>query len=206
MSGAIVVQRPLARPAQLVLLFHGVGASARDLQSLGEALAPHLHDALVVSEQAPFPSDFGAGWQWFSVQGVTEENRPARVAAAMPRFIETISKWQAEAGLGPAATMLVGFSQGAIMSLAATQQATPPAHRIVSIAGRFARPPLLAPADTRVHLMHGDADRVVPHRFSIEAAAQLQALGADVTLDLFDGLGHGIDQRVLARILERCAP
>lgn len=42
-----------------------------------------------------------------------------------------------------------------------------------------------------------------PVRLSIDALAQLQALGAAATLDRFPGLGHGIDPRVLARIVER---
>ena len=69
----LIVQRP-AKPKQLVLLFHGVGSSARDLAPLGEALAPHLPDAAIVSVQAPEAS--GRGWQWFSVQGVTVATLP----------------------------------------------------------------------------------------------------------------------------------
>ena len=65
----LIIQRP-ATPSQLVLLFHGVGSSARDLAPLGEALAPHLPGATIVSLQAPEAA--GPGWQWFSVQGVTE--------------------------------------------------------------------------------------------------------------------------------------
>jgi phospholipase/carboxylesterase len=65
----LIVQRP-ARLGQLVLLFHGVGSSARDLVPLGEALATHLSDTAIVSVQAPEAA--GPGWQWFSVQGVTE--------------------------------------------------------------------------------------------------------------------------------------
>jgi phospholipase/carboxylesterase len=55
----LIVQRP-ATPRQLVLLFHGVGSTARDLAALGEALAPDLHDAAIVSVQAPEAS--GRGW------------------------------------------------------------------------------------------------------------------------------------------------
>jgi predicted esterase len=32
--------------------------------------------------------------QWFSVQGVTEENRQQRIDAIMPTFIETVRYWQ----------------------------------------------------------------------------------------------------------------
>ena len=93
-----VVQRPAA-PKQLVLLFHGVGSSARDLGPLAEALAPHLPDAAIVSVQAP--DAVGRGWQWFSVEGVTEADRPARVAAAMPRFVQAVRQWQQACTVAP---------------------------------------------------------------------------------------------------------
>lgn len=200
-QGSLVVQRP-ARPAALVLFFHGVGSNAQDLARLAQAVAQQQPQALVASVQAPLASEFGAGWQWFSVQGITEANRPARVDAALPAFLETVRHWQREAGVDAAATTLVGFSQGAIMSLAATQLDPAPAGRVIAIAGRFPQPPRIAPRGTTIHLLHGEADRVMPVHSSVEAAAQLRALGAAVTVDTFPGLGHGVDGRVLARLLE----
>lgn len=44
----LTLQRP-AVPRQLVLLFHGIGASARDMVSFGHGLAPRLPDALIIS-------------------------------------------------------------------------------------------------------------------------------------------------------------
>jgi phospholipase/carboxylesterase len=196
----LIVQRP-ATPSQLVLLFHGVGSTARDLAPLGEALAPHLRDAAIVSVQAPEAS--GRGWQWFSVQGITEADRPARVAAATPGFVQAVMQWQRACALGPAQTTLIGFSQGAIMALESTQLDHAPAARVIALSGRFAQPPRIAHASVHTHLMHGDADTVMPVRGSVDALAQLQALGADATLDRFPGLGHGIDRRVVDDIVRR---
>ncbi len=203
MQDALIVQRPAATGRHLVLLFHGVGASPEGLAPLGAAVARHFKDAWVVSVRSPEASDFGSGWQWFSVSGVDEANRPARVAAAMPRFVQTINHWQHETGLGPADTTLIGFSQGAVMSLEATQQGVPLADRVIAIAGRFARPPRITPLQTTLHLMHGDRDTVMLPALSVGAVEQLHALGARATLDLFPGMGHGIDQRVVDRIVER---
>jgi phospholipase/carboxylesterase len=80
----------------LLPLFHGVGSTAEDLSALGQALAPHRPGAWVISDRSPDPSDFGQGWQWFSVQGVTEANRPDRAAAAMPRFLQRVAGWQSQ--------------------------------------------------------------------------------------------------------------
>jgi phospholipase/carboxylesterase len=207
MQDALIIQQPPAAVAgdgsELLLLFHGVGATAHDMLPLGQALAAQRPSAWVVSVRSPDPSDFGTGWQWFSVQGITEAGRPARVQATLPRFLQTVAHWQDRANANASTTTLIGFSQGAIMALEATQVPAPPAHRVVAIAGRFAQPPQLAPPDTALHLMHGEADPVMPVALAEQAAERLQQLGATVTLDRFAQLGHGIDARVLARIQHR---
>lgn len=206
MDDALILQAPTPSSdagSELLLLFHGVGSSAEDLRPLGEALAARRPRAWVVSIRSPEPSDFGQGWQWFSVQGITDASRPARVQAALPRFLQTVAAWQARAGVEAEATTLIGFSQGAIMALESTQVVPSPAGRVVAIAGRFAHRPTVAPEGTAVHLMHGELDGVMPVALAVQAAQALQALGAAVTLDRFAGLGHGIDGRVLGKLLER---
>lgn len=201
----LILQQPdpaEARPATLVLLFHGVGSNAEDLRGIGDAIAARHPEAWVVSVQSPDRSDLGQGWQWFSVRGVTEDNRAHRVAAAMPGFAQAVARWQHHSGVDALHTTLVGFSQGAIMALESTQEAQALSGRVVAMAGRFAAPPRRAPAPGRIHLLHGDADGVVPARHSAEARAQLAAWPADVTLDLFPGLGHGIDARMLTRLTD----
>lgn len=181
-----------------------MGSRAEDLAPLGQALAAARPQAWVISVRSPDASDLGQGWQWFSVQGVTEADRPARVVAAMPAFIDRVGAWQRRTGVGAERTSLIGFSQGAIMALEATQQAPQRlAHRVVAIAGRFAQAPRQAPVEVAVHLMHGEQDRVMPVGLAADAHAALQALGAVTTLDRFAGLGHGIDGRVVEAVLRR---
>ncbi len=201
MQHDLILQRPAA-PTQLLLLAHGLGTSAQDLAPIGQALAPLLPGTCIVSVQAPTACDVGPGWQWFSVQGVSETNRPQRVAAALPGFVQAVQHWQRETGLGAAATTLLGFSQGAIMSLASTQLDEPLAARVLAVAGRFAEAPRRAPPALQLHLLHGDQDTVMPVGLATEAAAQWQQLGGQVTLDRVPGLGHGIDVRVLRRMAE----
>jgi phospholipase/carboxylesterase len=197
-EGTLVIAGP-QHATQLVLLFHGVGSSADSLVSTGKALAQAQPDAFVVSVNGPHPSTLGRGREWFSVLGIDEQNRPGRIAQAMPHFMDAVGHWQAASGVAPTGTVLVGFSQGAIMALESTQARTelPAAERVIALAGRFARPVRQAPAGVHYHLVHGDQDGVVPTRFSVEAAAALQELGAAVTLDVLPGLGHGIDARAL---------
>lgn len=205
----LIIQRPDASsgPAtQLFLLFHGVGSNAEDLRGLATTLAGRHPEAWVVNVRSPDASDMGQGWQWFSVRGVTSDNRAYRVATAMPGFLQAVTAWQQHCGVPASGTTLLGFSQGAIMALESTQVSPTVARRVVAMAGRFAAPPQrVAAGGVRVHLLHGQADNVVPTQASVEAQAQLQALHADVTLDIFPGLGHGIDARMAARLWELLA-
>lgn len=200
MDASIVVARPQA-PRELVLLFHGVGSSAANLVPLAQLIARQRPQAMVVSVDAAQPSSFGSGREWFSVAGVTEANRPARIAAAMPQFESAVRKWQAEAGVEAARTTLIGFSQGAIMSLESTQAADL-ANRVVSIAGRFAQPPRRAPAGVAFRFVHGENDPVIDPRFSAEAVQALQSLGGDASAHFVPQLGHGIDERAAQRVLD----
>jgi len=203
-DSSLMLARPEASDQQ-VLLFHGVGSSAQDLAPVGQALAKARPRATVVSVEAPYPSQLGRGKEWFSVVGISEENRPQRIAQAMPLFLQAIQHWQGVTDIGPDRTVLVGFSQGAIMSLESTQASPEPtgaAHTVISLAGRFAVPVRRAPANVRLHLIHGEQDEVVQTHWSVEAANQWRALGGAVTLSLVPGLGHGIDARALRYVVD----
>ena len=203
LASDIVIQRMGSEdsaPRRLFLLFHGVGARAEDLVPLGQVISEHCPQSWIVSVRAPDASSFGHGWQWFSVQGVTEANRPARIAEAMPRFTDTVRAWQDATNTDPDTTTLIGFSQGAIMSLESTQESVPIANRVIAIAGRFAQSPRVAPPLLTLHLLHGDQDAVIAASYAREAADTWRKLGGNVTLDVFSGLGHGIDVRVAQSI------
>ena len=202
MNDSLIIQQPATQAQQLFLLFHGVGATPEGLVPLGEALASAFPQAFIVCVRAAHVSDLGRGFQWFSVNGITEENRPQRIDAAMPQFVATVQHWQQVSGVTTANTNLVGFSQGAIMSLEASQLAEPLATRIVSLSGRFAVPPRRAPSG-QLHFIHGEQDGVMSPQHAVNAVEQLRVLGATPTLDLIPALAHSIDQRVLDILLAR---
>ena len=202
MSESIIVARPEGQAEQLMLLFHGVGTSAHDMVPLGRLLAAEFPAAFIVSVNAPIRTGPGGG-QWFSVLGVTEENRPERVEAALPGFVETVRHWQSEAGVATDAVALIGFSQGGIMALEATRDQPPLAGRVISIAGRFAKLPDQANEGTTLHLFHGKLDPVIPYGFTVEAAQHLVKIGADVTADVIPFVGHQINDEIVALMIER---
>lgn len=193
-SEAIIIQNPTEAAAQLVLLFHGYGSNAADLVPAGQAVAREFPKALVVSVNAPQQSRFANGFQWFDVEGITEENRQVRVDAAMPSFVDCIAHWQRQSSLGPQATAVIGFSQGAIMALESTKLAGAPAMRVVSIAGRFATLPDAPAFEGTVHFLHGKEDPVIAYQHTVVAAHRLRDSGVDITAEVQPFVGHEITQ------------
>lgn len=197
---SLVIAKPKGAD-RLVLLFHGVGSSASHLIPLGQRVALGSAGAMVVSVNAPQPSNSG-GHEWFSVIGITEQNRPTRIAEAMPLFLESVQYWCQRGCVDPQRVTLIGFSQGAIMALEFTQlESAPRPSRVVALAGRFALPVRRAPEGLQYHLIHGAQDTVVSSKFAEQAAHGISANGGGVTLDVLDGLGHSIDARALDLLL-----
>lgn len=204
MTHDIIIRKPEGQAKQLFLLLHGVGATPHDMLPLGERLAQTYPDAFIVSVAAAFPSDLGPnGFQWFSVMGVTEENRMQRVAEAMPRFEAIIAHWQAVSGVAPEAVALVGFSQGAIMAMELLRIGKFRVGRVAAIAGRFATLPQEVPLHTTLHMVHGKQDQVIPYRHTVEAAHHLVALGADITADVIPFARHEVSEDIMQTLLER---
>ncbi|MBQ4765601.1 esterase [Pectobacterium versatile] len=196
----VVVQQP-SEANRLILLFHGVGDTAAGMAQIGRYFAAALPQAMVVSIAGPFSSGYGDGRQWFSVQGITEENRFSRIEANLPRFIDTVRHWQEQSGMSAEHTVLVGFSQGSIMSLEALKSESSLAGHIIAFSGRFAVLPEKAFADVAVHLIHGEADGVIVVGHAHAAARCFQELGTSFTLDVAPAVGHGIDERMLKQAL-----
>lgn len=181
------------RSQGLAVLLHGVGSSAMAMVSLGRAITDKVPGIAVVALDGPDPFDLGPqGRQWFSVAGVTEANRPARVASALPGLRAMIAREQERVGLPAERTALIGFSQGAIMALHLAGETRPPAV-IVSLAGRLAAPlPLRNGPKPAILLSHGSADAVIAPEELECAAVELQRIGCVVETRIVPGHGHAV--------------
>ncbi|MDA8129088.1 MAG: esterase [Betaproteobacteria bacterium] len=202
---------PAAGPvAQLFILLHGVGGRASDLLPLADALGTAFPQAACLLPEGPSPFDEAAeGRQWFSIDGITEGNRPARVAEALPALHALVRQAQARHKVVQPDTALAGFSQGAIMALEYAVAHDGSVGRVLAFAGRFATLPERAPEFTTLHLLHGKADRIVPVDHAYAAYERLSRLGGDATLDVADSVGHELHAALADRAIHRlrtCIP
>jgi phospholipase/carboxylesterase len=181
----------------LVVFLHGVGASGAELAPLAEPLSAFVPSAAFAWPNAPAPFDGGElGRQWFSVAGVSADNRQERVERAREGFDRVVKAAIAEGGFADRLdrVALFGFSQGAIMALDAVASGRWPVAAVVAAAGRLpgAAYPLRAAVATPVLLLHGEADTVVAAEESRRAAARLRAARFAVDTRFFPQLGHAL--------------
>ena len=183
----------------LVVFLHGYGADGADLLGLADVLGPHLPGAAFVAPDAPDRcSGGGFGFQWFPIprfDGSTEAMAAAGVEASAAELNAFLDARLAEEGLTPDRLVLVGFSQGAMMSLHIAPRRAEAVAGVVAISGRLLRPEALADAarvKPPVLIMHGDQDPVVPFGELARAGDALVAAGFQVFGHVMKGTGHGI--------------
>ncbi|SFU21959.1 prolyl oligopeptidase family serine peptidase [Mesorhizobium sp. YR577] len=178
----------------LIVLLHGVGSDGRNMMGLADAWRSLLSNVVFVAPDAPFPSDFG-GREWFSVAGVTTENRPERIVQARPAFDAVLSAELRRHGFADRLdrVVLVGFSQGSMMLLDAVTSGRWPVAAGVAFSGRLASPQPFQPSSgTKLLLLHGTSDTVVPVDETSRAQKALQDSGYETEARLLPALGHSI--------------
>jgi phospholipase/carboxylesterase len=183
-----------AKPKQLVVLCHGLGADAFDLIDLAPSWAHACPDAIFASVHAPFPHDSGFGRQWWSVADRSPAVMEAGVRAAAPYLHGFLDAELARLKLADYAIM--GFSQGAMISLFTGLRQTAAPRAILAFSGALVGPESLRKEIKNrapVLLVHGEADEVVPVARSRDAEAALKAAGVPVEAHYVPRLGHGID-------------
>ena len=204
MAADLLCQPSAPARARLVLL-HGWGADAGDLMPLGQALAEAIATPLeLVALQAPQLQTQGSGRQWYGLFPADWAAVPAAVEALKERIHNLSSE-----GIPLEATVLLGFSQGGAMAVAAGCD-LPLAGLIACSA--YPHPNWQAPViRPPVLLLHGRNDDVVPYSAAVALNNDLSQ--GDQTCDVFSfDNGHAIPvdaqaemKKALKRWLDRPA-
>lgn len=183
----------------LVVFLHGYGADGADLLGLADVLGPQLPGVAFVAPDAPERCVGGGfGYQWFPIpwlDGSSQAAAEAGLVAAAADLNGFLDARLAEEGLDPERLVLIGFSQGAMMSLHVAPRRPAAVAGVVAISGRLLRPEALASeavVKPPVLLIHGDADAVVPFSDMGKAGDALVAAGFPTFGHVMKGTGHGI--------------
>jgi phospholipase/carboxylesterase len=193
----------------LIVFLHGYGADGTDLLGLSDPMAPHLPGVAYVAPDAPERcAGGGFGYQWFPIpwlDGSPQAAADAGLGASAEDLNGFLDARLTDEGLTPDRLILVGFSQGAMMSMHVAPRRDQEVAGIVAISGRLLRPDMLA-AEARVKppvlLIHGDQDPVVPFSDMGKAGDALTAAGFPTYGHIMKGTGHGISPDGLGAALQ----
>lgn len=181
----------------LIVLLHGVGSDGASMQPVADYLRERFPRAALYAPDGPYPFDAAVdGRQWFSVSGITDENRSSRVRDAVPKLVELIDRRLARYDLAWRHAAVLGFSQGAIMALSLLEMPDIPA-AIVSLSGRLATDIGPRATSSQVMLTHGAEDGVIPLECSQKAFDQLIASSVAARLHVVRRQGHAISEEQL---------
>ncbi|HEX8073093.1 MAG TPA: alpha/beta fold hydrolase [Pyrinomonadaceae bacterium] len=193
-----LVREPLVRAAgapPLLLLLHGVGSNEADLFGLAEYLDERC---VVVSARAPFVLGPGA-YGWFNIEftprGLAADVAQARQSLAMlPPFIGELT---AAYAADPRRVYLMGFSQGAMMSLALMLTRPELVAGVAAMSGRLPEalaalePDAAALAGLPVIVTHGTYDPMLPVENGRAVRRRLEALPVELTYREYP-MGHEV--------------
>ena len=189
-------------PARHLFVFlHASGADARSMIPAAFKYQGRFPSAALVvpSGFARYGKDVERQ-QWFSTQGLNDENRMARISAILPRIEQLIRREQTNHRVPTERTVLIGYSQGGTVALEAVKAFPELAGAVVAYAARFARLPQPGTRmDSRIHLVHGGYDSVVSRVYAERAARALAGMHVPVTLDIIEDLGHALTHEAICR-------
>jgi predicted esterase len=180
-----------------MVMLHGRGATAESILSLAQALD--------VPEFAYLAPQAGGNSWWPQTFLAPIANNEPGISSAM-EAVEEVLQQTAAAGIPPERTVLLGFSQGACLVAEFTARHARRYGGVAGLSGGLIGPdgtPRNYPGSlegTPVFLGCSDIDPHIPAKRVRESAEVLQALGGDVTMRLYPGMGHLINEDEIAAV------
>lgn len=179
----------LAKAKSAIILAHGRGGDAHDMLGLGQAIADD-QVALVALQAA------NNTWYPERFMEALAKNEPW-LTSALQAIKDAIGS-VVDAGIAREHIMLLGFSQGACLTLEFTARNATRYGAVVALAGGLIGPDGTprdydgSLSETPIFMGCGDRDPHIPVARVQESADILTALGAKTDARIYGGLGHVI--------------
>jgi len=189
------VGAPLAAARAAVIMIHGRGAAPANILELVPAI-DHPRVAYLA------PAAAGGTWYPLSFMAPIERNEPGITSGIS--VVHSLIEEALAAGIAADHLVLLGFSQGACLACTAAQRRPQRYGGILIFSGGLIGPPGSTWSETdRFHstpvLLGSRApDPHVPESRVRETAAVFERMGADVTMHIYDGADHFVNDDEIA--------
>jgi predicted esterase len=188
---------PIAQARLVAILLHGRGATAQDILPLSQQFS--ARDVAYLAPQAA-----GNTWYPHSFLMPLEQNEPSLSSAL--RLIETLLESLRQQDVPAEKVVLMGFSQGACLSLEFAARHAQRYAAIAAFSGGLIGPPGTSRsysggfAGTPVFLGCSDADPHIPVERVHESAEVFTRMSAAVDKRIYPQMGHTINGEEIAAV------
>ena len=180
---------PLESASAAMVMLHGRGANARDILGLA-----HVIDRPQLAYVAPDAAR--STWYPYSFMAPIAQNEPWLSSAL--EFVGQVVAMVGAAGIPAERTLILGFSQGACLTLEFTARNARRYGGIAALTGGLIGPDG-TPRDyagsldgTPIFIGSGDPDPHIPVERVHESERVLARMGANVTTRIYPGIGHTV--------------
>ena len=183
--------KPVEQATAAMIMIHGRGASAENILGLSQEFT--TQDIAFVAPQAANHT-----WYPYSFLSSIERNEPG-ISSGLATIKNLVSDLN-ERGISTERIILLGFSQGACISLEYAARNPQRYGGVVALSGGVIGPLGMPRNDegdmvqTPVFLGCSDIDAHIPLERVQESTKIFQLLNADVTERIYPGMGHTINQ------------
>jgi phospholipase/carboxylesterase len=191
------------KPRGLLVLLHGYGGNGHHLFRALSSLREQFPDFAIALPDGPIELNINVhAWIKLSFPIVEEQLWNGAVETA-PLLEGYITKELQNLGLKENQLILLGFSQGSIMSLHVGLRLKSAPMAIIALSGFLVGAEKLGSITSRppVYLINGDIDTVVMPSEVIKTKQALENSGIEVHHKIIKRVGHVIDQTVLETIV-----
>lgn len=187
--------RPVTEASAVLVMVHGRGATAENILTLADEFG--RDDLACVAPQAA-----GYSWYPYSFLAPMQQNEPW-LSSALARIGEVVAQREAE-GVPAERIVLLGFSQGACLSLEYAARHPRRYGAVIGLSGGLIGPPGTprdyfpnkpgSLAGTPVFLGCSDRDPHIPRERVDETAEVLRTMGGEVTERIYPAMGHTVNR------------
>jgi phospholipase/carboxylesterase len=188
--------KPLGQAAKALVLLHGRGGSAQDIITLANEFCDDTF--YIAAPQATHRT-----WYPYSFMAPESANEPwiSSAVATVKQLIDEITQH-----IPTDKIYLMGFSQGACLTLEVATRYALPYAGVVAFTGGLIGETLVKEryqgdfAGTRVFIGNSDHDPHVPQSRSEDSQLIMEALGAQVQLKIYPNMPHTIIQDEVSEV------
>lgn len=186
---------PLGAARVVVIAVHGRNAGPRNILDLAPAIG-NDHVTFVA------PAAAGGAWYPLSFLSPIAANEPGITSGIA--VVHGLIDAAIAAGVSAERIVLLGFSQGACLAATAAQRRPARYGGLIVFSGGLIGPPGTVWSETGefggtpVFFGCSDVDGHIPAERVRESAALFERMGADVTMRLYPGMGHLVNEEEVA--------